>query len=156
VSRICFYAIANTAHTGSNRIFYRRCKKSGQGALTLFWMNYITFDLNSSRLTKSRCVYFDEAGTVDEDLGPQVAGGDELLPVLQPGDGHAAQRLEEAGPLARSQPAHKLHQVLGVGVRHALVNVHAHVVHQIDEVEIQSLWARGVCQKVGLGGDDCF
>ncbi len=124
-----------------------------------FWLNFDTileqphtvpFNLDSCRLTKSRRVYLDEAGTVDEDLGPHVAGGDELLPVLQPGYGHAAQRLEEAGPLARPQPAHKLHQVLGVGVRHALVNVHAHVVHQIDEVEIQRLWSEGGCQKVGL------
>ena len=106
--------------------------------------------MDSCRLTKSRRVYLDEAGTVDEDLGPHVAGGDELLPVLQPGYGHAAQRLEEAGPLARPQPAHKLHQVLGVGVRNALVNVYAHVIHQIDEVEIQRLWSEGGCQKVGL------
>ncbi len=119
-----------------------------------FWLNFDTileqphtvpFNLDSSRLTKSRRVNLDKAGTVDEDLWPHVAGGDELLPVLQPGDGHAAQRLEEAGPLARPQSAHKLHQVLGVGVRHALVNVHAHVVHQIDEIEIQRLWA-----EVGL------
>ena len=81
-------------------------------------------------------VDLDEAGAVDQHLRPHVAEGDQLLPVLQPGLGglHLAEGLEQGGALPGAEAAHELDQVAGERVRHALVDVHPHLVGPVDEL----------------------
>ena len=82
-------------------------------------------------------VDFDEAGTVDEHDRTDAEDGDQLRATLQDWCLLFLDRAQQTGALSRTEAAHELHHKRDVRKENASVQVDAHLVHTIHELEVE-------------------